>query len=53
MKGEYKEHVVKNKILIVVIIVMVAIIPLCFLYSLIKLIIEPSNVFVVENRKNI
>ena len=44
---------IKKKILKIVVILLIAIIPLCFLYSLIQLILEPSKLFVVENRKNI
>ncbi len=53
MKSKTKKHNLEKKILIVIVIIVIAIIPLCFLYSLVELIIEPSNVFVVENRQNI
>jgi len=48
-----EKHNIKKKILKIVVILLIAIIPLCFLYSLIQLILEPSKLFVVENRKNI
>ncbi len=48
-----KKHSIKKQILKMVVILLIAIIPLCFLYSLIQLIIEPAKIFVVENRKNI
>lgn len=48
-----KKHSIKKQILKIVVILLIAIIPLCFLYSLIQLIIEPAKIFVVENRKNI
>ncbi len=48
-----KKHGANKKIVIIVAVVLIAIIPLCFLYSLVQLIIEPAKVFVVENRKNI
>lgn len=53
MKNNYKKLSIKKKIVMIIVIMIIAIIPLCFLYSLVELIIEPSNVFVVENRKNI
>lgn len=53
MEGKVKKHNLKKKILIVIVIIIIAIIPLCFVYSLVELIREPSNVFVIENRKNI
>ena len=41
---------IKNKrIILIIAIILVAIIPISFLYSLIVLIIEPSKSFVVEN----
>ncbi len=43
----------KKKILAIIAIILIAIIPLSFLYSLIQLILEPSKVFVVENRRDI
>lgn len=43
----------KKKILAIIAILFIAIIPLSFLYSLVQLILEPSKVFVVENRRNI
>lgn len=48
-----EKHNIKKKILKIVVILLIAIIPLCFLYSLIQLILEPAKLFVVENRKNI
>lgn len=48
-----KKMSLKKKILMVIVIVVIAIIPLCFLYSLIQLILEPTKVFVIENRKNL
>ena len=42
-----------KKIIIILTIILIAIIPISFLYSLIVLLIEPSKFFVVENRKNI
>ena len=53
MENKIKKHNTKKKILIAIVIIIIAIIPLCFLYSLVELIKEPSNVFVIENRKNI
>ncbi len=53
MKEKTKKHNIKKKIVIILVILVIAIIPACFLYSLVELIIEPSNVFVVENRKNL
>lgn len=47
------KHNVKKKILMIIVILLIAIIPLCFLYSLVQLILEPSKMFVVENRKDI
>lgn len=43
----------QKKIVAIIAIVFIAIIPLSFLYSLVQLILEPSKVFVVENRRNI
>lgn len=50
MSDKYK---IRNKILIAVAIIIIATIPISFLYSLIMLIIQPSSMFVVENRKDI
>ena len=48
-----KGSIMNKKIVLIIAIILVAIIPISFLYSLIVLIIEPSKSFVVENRKNI
>lgn len=48
-----KGSINNKKIVIIIAIILIAIIPISFLYSLIVLIIEPSKSFVVENRKNI
>lgn len=53
MKENVKKHNLKKRIVTILVILIIAIIPVCFLYSLIELIIEPSNVFVIENRKNL
>ena len=53
MSKEHKKHNTQKKILIAIAIMLIAIVPLCFLYSLVVLIIEPSNAFVVENREDI
>ena len=45
--------ITNKKIIITIAVILVAIIPISFLYSLIVLILEPSKSFVVENRKNI
>lgn len=51
--SKLKKHNINKKIALIVVIILIAIIPLCFLYSLIQLIIEPAKVFVVEERRNI
>ncbi len=48
-----KEHSIRKRILFVIVIILIAIIPLCFLYSLVQLIIKPAKIVVVENRKDI
>ncbi|MCI9365944.1 MAG: hypothetical protein HFJ54_05195 [Clostridia bacterium] len=48
-----KKAKIKKGILKIVATIFVAIIPISFLYSLVMLILEPTNVCVVENRKNI
>ena len=51
MKTKYKKLKAKKKIPIIIAIIAIAIIPLCFLYSIIQLIIEPAKIFAVENGK--
>ena len=53
MGRKRKKTDIKRKILMIVIAIAVAIIPLCFVYSLIVLVIQPADIFIVENRKNI
>lgn len=53
MTNKRKNPKLKRKILMVIVYMAVAIIPLCFMYSLIVLIIQPADIFIVENRKNI
>ncbi len=53
MANKRKNSKVKRKILIIITAILVAIIPLCFMYSLIILIIQPADIFIVENRKDI
>ena len=44
MKEKTKKHNIKKKIVIILVILVIAIIPACFLYSLVELIIEkPKN----------
>ena len=45
------KHKIRNKILIVLISLFCIVLILCFLYNLIGLIIQPSNIFVVEEGK--
>ena len=40
-----------KKIFIIIAVILIAIIPISFLYSLVVLIMQPSNIFVVENGK--
>ena len=51
MKKNKQKSNVKKKILVIMAILAVAIIPASFLYSLVMLIIEPSDIFVVEKGK--
>ena len=51
MNNKYKKSKAKKKILIVIAILIVAIIPLCFLYSIIQLIMEPAKIFAIEKGK--
>lgn len=53
MANSDKKSNIKKKILKIIAAVLVAIIPVSFLYSLILLVIEPTNLCVVENRQNI
>lgn len=53
MANSDKKSNLKKNILKIIATVLVAIIPVSFLYSLVVLIIEPTNLCVVENRKNI
>lgn len=53
MSEEKKEHKVRKGIFGSLSLVLVITIIASFLYSLVQLIIEPSNVFVVEERRNI
>ena len=48
-----KIHNIKKKILGIVAILLVAVIPISFLYSLVILLLEPTAVCIVENRKDI
>ena len=48
MKKNKQKSNVKKKILVIMAILAVAIIPASFLYSLVMLIIQPSDIFVVE-----
>ena len=43
--------ITNKKIIIIIAVILVAIIPISFLYSLIVLLIQPSKSFVVENGK--
>ena len=51
MNKQYKSAILNKKIYIIIAIIFIAIIPISFLYSLVVLIIQPSNIFVVENGK--
>lgn len=53
MAKKRKNSKAKKRILMSIIAIIIAIIPLCFVYSLIVLIINPADIFIVENRKNI
>lgn len=53
MANSDKKSNIKKRILKIIAAILVAIIPVSFLYSLILLVIEPTNLCVVENRKNI
>ena len=52
-KQKQKHSKLKRKIVMIIVAILVAIIPLCFVYSLIVLVIQPADIFIVENRKNI
>jgi len=53
MANSDKKSNIKKNMLKVIATVLVAIIPVSFLYSLVVLIIKPTNLCIVENRKNI
>ena len=53
MANSDKKSNIKKRILKIIAAILVAIIPVSFLYSLILLVIEPTNLCVVENRQNI
>ena len=53
MSEDKNKHDTNKKIPIIILIIFVSVILLSFLYSLIQLIIKPSNIFIVEERRNI
>ena len=46
-----KKHQIEKKIIIILSCIFVAVLVVSFLYNLMQLIIEPSNIFIIENRK--
>ena len=53
MNRNYRKHDINKKIPIIISLILLCIILFCFLYSFIQLVLDPSNIFVVEERKYI
>lgn len=53
MSENNEKHNLNKKIPLLLALIFICIVILSFLYGLIQLIIEPTNVFAVEERKNI
>lgn len=53
MSENNENHNLNRKIPLLLVLIFICIVILSFLYGLIQLILEPANVFAVEERKNI